>query len=89
MSAYNTTKKGTVNAYKTTTKPSKWGALGKLLGGKKPMCGDGTFDMFDGESFDNFDPLGGLSGNTGLLGMLTSPLVLVVGGGNMLLSVMS
>ena len=47
------------------------------------------FDVFDGDAFDNFDPLGGIGGDTGLLGLLTSPAVILVGGGVVLFSVMS
>ena len=43
--------------------------------------------MFDGDPFNNFDPLGGISGKTGLLGMLTSPAVLMGVGGIVLISV--
>ena len=89
--AYTTSKKGTASAYKDTTKKSTWAPVGKVFGanrGSTKLGGDGSFDMFDGDPFNNFDPLGGISGKTGLLGMLTSPAVIMMGvGGIMLVSV--
>jgi len=88
--AYTNSKKGSTSVYKDSTKKKTWSPVSKIFGGSrgsKPLGGDGSFDMFDGDPFNNFDPLAGISGNTGLLGILTSPAVLMGVGGIVLISV--